>query len=94
MGKFKLKKSNGETLWVKNIDKVNETLEFTTNEYEAYDRDGDFYTRGEISSLKNPLLYDQEKAIKEFYDLSGRQMPTVPTEPGLYIHDGKKVFVK
>lgn len=34
------------------------------------------------------------KAIKAFYDLSGRPMPTVPTEPGIYIRDGKKVTVK
>ena len=29
MGRFKLNKPNGDVVWVKSIDKVNETLEFT-----------------------------------------------------------------
>lgn len=52
MGRFKLNTSNGETLWVKKIDKVNETLEFTKNKDEAYYRDGDFYTKSELDFIK------------------------------------------
>jgi hypothetical protein len=52
MGKFKLNTPNGETLWVKKIDKVNETLEFTKNKDEAYYRDGDFYTKSELDFIK------------------------------------------
>jgi hypothetical protein len=52
MGRFKLNTSNGETLWVKKIDKVNETLEFTKNKDEAYYRDGDFYTNSELDFIK------------------------------------------
>ena len=52
MGKFKLNTPNGETLWVKKIDKVNETLELTKNKDEAYYRDGDFYTRSELDFIK------------------------------------------
>ena len=52
MGRFKLNKPNGDVLWVKSIDKVNETLEFTPNKEEAYYRDGDFYTRSELDFIK------------------------------------------
>lgn len=52
MGKFKFYKPNGEEVWIKNIDKVNQTLEFTTNKNEAYSRDGDFYTRSELDFIK------------------------------------------
>jgi len=52
MGRFKLNTPNGETLWVKKIDKVNETLEFTKDKDEAYYRDGDFYTKSELDFIK------------------------------------------
>lgn len=52
MGRFKIEEPGKRTKWVKNIDKVNETLEFTENEREAYYRDGDFYTKSELDFIK------------------------------------------
>lgn len=52
MGKFKIEYPNGKFKWVKNIDKVNEELEFTNNPNEAYDRDGGYYTTSEIDFVK------------------------------------------
>lgn len=52
MGKFKIEEPNGKVKWVKKIDKVNETLEFTNNSSEAYIRDGDFYSKSELDFLK------------------------------------------
>ena len=46
MGKFRFNQ-NGETLWIKSIDKANKTLEFTNNENEAYERSGDYYSKAE-----------------------------------------------
>ena len=31
---------------------------------------------------------------KYWYDLQGRQYPTRPTQPGVYIHSGKKIVIK
>lgn len=52
MGKFKIDEPGKHTKWVKRIDKVNETLEFTENESEAYYRDGGFYTKSELDFIK------------------------------------------
>lgn len=52
MGKFVIREPNKSPKWIKKIDKVNETLEFTNNEDEAYYRDGDFYTRAELDFIK------------------------------------------
>lgn len=52
MGKFKIMEPNKPTKWVKKIDKVNEVLEFTDNEREAYNRDGDYYSRSELDFIK------------------------------------------
>ena len=35
MAKFKIEQPGKPTKWVKNIDKVNQKIEFTTNEDEA-----------------------------------------------------------
>ena len=40
----------------------------------------------------NSLLYNPSTAQDKFYDLQGRQVK--PTNKGIYIHNGKKVFIK
>lgn len=52
MGRFKIEEPGKRAKFIKNIDKVNETLEFTEKESEAYYRDGDFYTRSELDFIK------------------------------------------
>ena len=38
---------------------------------------------------------DKKKpAIQGWYNLAGQKLPYEPTERGIYIHDGEKVFVK
>lgn len=49
MGKIRIGNKNK---WIKNIDKVNEKLEFTENRSEAYDRDSGFYLNSEIQFVK------------------------------------------
>ena len=44
------------------------------------------------SSVQN-LKYDDAEGSSEIYDLQGRKV-TQPTQPGIYIHQGKKVVVK
>ena len=48
-------------MWVKEINKLDGTVSFTQNKHEAYVRDGSFYCNSEIKTLKNPIMYDQEK---------------------------------
>lgn len=52
MGKFQVTDSNGKILWIKSVDNVNGKLEFTEKESEAYNRDGDYYTRAEAEFIK------------------------------------------
>ena len=47
--------------WVKNIDKLTGEVTFTNNKLEAYDREGSFYCKSEVKTLKNPIMYDHEK---------------------------------
>jgi hypothetical protein len=47
--------------WVKKIGKLDGTIEFTTDKGEAYYRDGIFYCKSEVKTLKNPMMYDHEK---------------------------------
>lgn len=47
--------------WIKKIGKLDGTIEFTTNKSEAYNRDGTFYCKSEVKTLKNPMMYDHEK---------------------------------
>lgn len=46
----------------------------------------------QVTSVRSTIETDR-KAIQAFYDLAGRRA-VAPTAPGLYIQDGKKVFVK
>lgn len=48
-------------MWVKEINKLDGTVSFTQNKSEAYVREGSFYCNSEIKTLKNPIMYDQEK---------------------------------
>jgi len=52
MGRFKIAEPNGKVKWVKKIDKVNQELEFTERESEAYYRDGSFFTKSELDFIK------------------------------------------
>ena len=52
MGRFKIETPQGKVSWVKSIDTVNETIEFTENRDEAYYRDGGYYTRAEADFIK------------------------------------------
>ena len=61
MAKIIIRRPGHPDKWVRKIDKLEGKVYFTSDKNKAYDRDGDFYTRGEISSLKNPLLYDQQR---------------------------------
>ena len=48
-------------MWVKEINKLTGEVTFTNNRNEAFVRDGSFYCNSEVKTLKNPLMYDQEK---------------------------------
>ena len=61
MGKIKIEMPGKPDMWIKEINKVDSTVTFTENEYEAYEREGSFYCNAEVSSLKNPIMYDHEK---------------------------------
>jgi hypothetical protein len=41
---------------VNNIDKVNQKIEFTENESEAYVRDGGFYPKAELGFIKHYFM--------------------------------------
>ena len=56
MAKFKIEESGKPTKWVKNIDKVNQKIEFTENESEAYVRDGGFYPKAELGFIKHYFM--------------------------------------
>jgi hypothetical protein len=47
--------------WIKDLDKIEGTVTFTTNKAEAYVRDGSFYCNSEVKTLKNPIMWDHEK---------------------------------
>lgn len=49
MAKFKVRNKN---LYVKNWDKVNNTLTFTENASEAYVRETGYYSRAELDAMK------------------------------------------
>jgi hypothetical protein len=61
MPTIKIKEPGKPDKWVKSIDKLEGTVSFTENKREAYVRDGSFYCNSEIGTLKNPMMYDQEK---------------------------------
>ena len=56
MAIFKIEQEGKPTKWVKNIDKVNQKIEFTTNEAEAYVRDGAFYPKAELGFIKHYFM--------------------------------------
>jgi len=49
--------------------------------------------KAQLTDNVRSTIDTDRKAIQAFYDLAGRRA-MAPTAPGLYIHDGKKVFVK
>jgi hypothetical protein len=61
MSTIKINEPGKPIKWVKEIDKLEGTVTFTENKREAYVRDGSFYCNSEIKTLKNPMMYDQEK---------------------------------
>ena len=56
MAKFKIEQNGKKTKWVKNIDKPNQIIEFTTNEAEAYEREGGFYPNAELQFIKHYFM--------------------------------------
>lgn len=63
MAKFKIEQIGKKTKWVKNIDKPNQIIEFTTNEAEAYDREGGFYPNAELQYIKHYFM-DEHPELK------------------------------
>lgn len=61
MPTIKINMPGKPTMWVKEINKLDGIVTFTQNKSEAYVRDGSFYCQSEIKTLKNPIMYDQEK---------------------------------
>ena len=61
MPTIKINMPGKPVMWVKEINKLDGTVSFTQNKREAYVRDGGFYCNSEIKTLKNPIMYDQEK---------------------------------
>lgn len=61
MSTIKINQPGKPAKWVKEINKLDGTVTFTTDKNEAYVRDGSFYCKSEIKTLKNPIMYDQEK---------------------------------
>ena len=47
----------------------------------------------EATSLSEELSVKSEESA-DWFDLNGRRLAGKPTQKGMYIHDGKKVFVK
>jgi hypothetical protein len=64
MATFKIEQDGMPTKWVKNIDKVNQTIEFTTDPSEAYDREGGFYPRAELEYIKHYFM-EEHPELKE-----------------------------
>lgn len=56
MAKFKIEEPGKADKWVKNIDRVNQAIEFTTDEAEAYVRDGGFYPGAELNYIKHYFM--------------------------------------
>lgn len=52
MGYFRVKDSQGNPKWVKEIDTVNGTLKFTDKKEQAYHRDGDYFSKAEGEYIK------------------------------------------
>jgi len=65
------------------------------NEYESYTATFlypfDLYTSVTSPSDKSANC---KSVNSNFLDLSGRCLPTLPTQKGIYIKDGKKVLIK
>jgi hypothetical protein len=61
MSRIKIIMPGKPVMWVKEINKLDGTVSFTENRAEAYVRDGSFYCNSEIKTLKNSMMYDQEK---------------------------------
>jgi hypothetical protein len=56
MARFKIEQEGKPTKWVKFIDKVNQKIEFTNDEDEAYDREGGFYPMAELQFIKHYFM--------------------------------------
>jgi hypothetical protein len=56
MAKFMIAKPDGSVKYVKKIDKTNQTIEFTTDEDEAYVREGWFYPEAELKFIKHYFM--------------------------------------
>lgn len=53
MARFIIEEPGKPVKWVKDIDKANQAISFTTNEAEAYQRDGGFYPKAECEYIKH-----------------------------------------
>ena len=56
MAVFKIEEPGKPVKWVKDIDKVNQKITFTTDESEAYVRDGGFYPNAELQFIKHYFM--------------------------------------
>jgi hypothetical protein len=54
---------------------------------------GDQETTG-IVDIEHGTLNMEHSADAGWYDLSGRKLPAKPTQPGLYINNGRKFAIK
>lgn len=76
MGKFRIAYPDGRIKWVKAIDTVNGTIEFTENSDEAYIRSGDYYSKAEGEFIKfNFKDHDEVKYLEVVCDYEGVYVP-------------------
>lgn len=52
MAYFKIKQPNQPPVWIKNIDRANGTLEFSTNRKGCFQQDSGFFADSEFAYLK------------------------------------------
>ena len=51
--------------------------------------------QAETTSITSPtLLRPNPSSLTSYYTLSGRRLPSLPTQKGIYIKDGRKVLIK
>jgi hypothetical protein len=48
----------------------------------------------DLTSVHSPEIANTESSDSKWYDMSGRRIDDVPTAPGLYIVNGRKVLVR
>ena len=67
-------------------------LEVGANQYEYLDK---YVIVIEAPTAVNTITADDsDTSDAPYYDLQGRRLTTPPLHPGMYIHKGKKVFIR